>query len=285
VSVSAYADLVKVLLIVVAIVLSISIFVKVSPLVLFSGVGAWLAVLMLIFKDTILSFLANIQISSQERIKDGDWIEVPSYQADGIVTDINLYSIKVQNWDKTFTVIPTFKMDEVAYKNWRGMIEEKGRRFIKSLVLDITSIKCCDMSLVEKLRSSPIVADLLKDILPELQERLSQKAAADGSTSESSLVTNLQLFIQYTEAYLQGRDDLQQRKRFLKFVTIKEITPAGLSIEILWFTKATGKAQYEATQTDVMLHLIAILALFDLRMYQHPSGLDLKTYVKERLGD
>ena len=150
VSIQGYLDIVKILTIVVSIILSIAMLTGESPILLLSGLGALTAVLLLIFQDTIMALVASIQISTQNLVKEGDWLEVPSYDADGVVTNMSLHTIKVQNWDKTITVIPTHKMIETAYKNWRGMEESGGRRIMRSIPLDQNSIKFCTPQMIDR---------------------------------------------------------------------------------------------------------------------------------------
>ena len=165
VSIQGYLDLLKLILLLVGAILSISIFTGESPVVLLSGLGALTAVLLLVFRDTILSLVASVQIAAQDLIKEGDWLEVPAYGADGDVLDISLHSVKIQNWDKTITVIPTYKMVDVAYKNWRGMTESGGRRIKRSLLIDLSSIFVCDQKTFSELSK----IDLLKNTISEVK--------------------------------------------------------------------------------------------------------------------
>jgi len=176
-SIQGYLDIVKILVLIAAIILSISLFTGQSPTVLLTGLGALTAVLLLIFHDTILSFLASIQISTQDLIKEGDWIEVPSYGADGDVINITLHTIKIQNWDKTISVIPTYKVNEVAYKNWRGMQESGGRRIKRAIYIDLGSIRFCDQEMIDRFRK----VDILQPYLD--QKRSSVKIGRKASCS------------------------------------------------------------------------------------------------------
>ncbi len=169
VSIQGYLDIAKILVYLIGIILSISLFTGKSPVVLLSGLGAITAILLLIFRDTILSLVASIQISAYDLIKQGDWIEVPSYGADGDVMDISLHTIKIQNFDKTITMIPTYKMVEVSYKNWRGMQESGGRRIKRSMNLDVASLRFCDLETLKRYRKVDLIDDFLGDKIEQIE--------------------------------------------------------------------------------------------------------------------
>lgn len=271
VSVAGYIGLFKVLIIVIAFVLSIALFAGVSPLALLSGVGAWLAVLLLIFRDTILNFMASVQISSQQLVKDGDWIEVPSYGANGFVTEINLNTIKVKNFDNTDTVIPTFKMVDVAYKNWRAMQESGGRRLKKSIILDMSTVKFCDNALFESLGKYDLVAGYIDEKIRQINDFQSQQDESVDFPLDGPYITNVELFMEYIRAYLRSRKDIHQ-KRLPFVIRMLEPSSRGLPIEIFVFTKTTVWVDFEAIQGDIMIHLLAATPYFDLRIYQEASG-------------
>lgn len=272
-SVAAYFNLLQVLVVVGAAFLVIALFAKVAPAVLLGGLGAWLAVLLLIFRDTILNFLASIQISSQELVRDGDWIEVPSYDTNGIVSGISLNAIKVKNFDNTVTVIPTYKIVDVAFKNWRAMEESGGRRIIVSLTVDTSNIRFCDLALLEKLSPNPLIADYVKEQASQLEEHQLEKAGPDSLPLGGPQITNVQLFMKYIEAYLKTRKDLRQR-RFPFIVRVSEPGPAGVPIDIFVFTKKIPWAEYEVVRGDILLHLLAAAPYFGLSIYQQPAAED-----------
>jgi miniconductance mechanosensitive channel len=263
VSIQGYLDIVKILVILVGVILSISLFTGESPLVLLSGLGALTAVLLLIFRDTILSLVASIQISSLDLVKQGDWIEVPSYGADGDVIDISLHSIKIQNFDKTITVVPTHKMIEVAYKNWRGMQESGGRRIKRSINLDLTSLKFCDREMLERLRNF----DLIRVKVDENIKMIDQYEGYKDSTLDGPQFTNAGIFHTYIEEYLKSHQDIHgDAMTFL--VRQLPSSSLGLPIEIYVFTKTTVWTEYEKIQAEIFYHLIAVAPYFDLRIYQ-----------------
>ena len=271
-SVSAYVDVIKVLIIIGAIVLTVWVFGDIEPLVFLGSIGAWLAVLLLIFRDTILSFLASIQISTQELVKDGDLIEIPSYGVFGIVTDISLNSIRIQNLDNTETVIPTYKIVDVAYKNLRAMSESGGRRMTPSIILDISSIKFCNLELLEELSKYDIIADFINEKAQEIKDYRLEYAESIDFPLDGPQITNVALYMKYIELYLNSRKDIHTRR--LPYV-IRALEPSskGLPIQIHAFTKTVVWPEFEAIQTDILIHLLAALPYFELRSYQEVSGI------------
>jgi miniconductance mechanosensitive channel len=248
VSVAGYIGLLKVLAVVAAIVLIISYLTDIDPVTLLSGVGTWLAVLLLIFRDTILSFLASIQISTLKLLKEGDWIDVPSFNASGTITEINLQTILVQNWDNTISTIPTSKIVDTGFKNYRRMIESGARRLKSSILIDINSLKFLDAELVKRLGSIKIIQQEIGDIL----------------LTELPQTTNLQLMIRYAQQYLSNRKEVRQR-RYPMLIHPLETNEYGIPLEVYVFVKAANWEKFEEIQTDIMLHLMAILPYFDLK--------------------
>ena len=272
VSVGAYIDLIKLLVIISATILTVWIFADVPPLVLLGSVGAWLAVLLLIFRDTILSFMASIQISTQELVKDGDWIEVPSYGANGTVIDINLNSIKIQNFDNTISVIPTYKIVDVAYKNWRAMQESGGRRMSPSIVVDITTIKFCDIALLESLAKYDLLADFINEKIQHIQDFQHENAKAVDFPLDGPYITNIELFMKYIELYLNSRKDIHQR-RLPYILRVLEPSSKGMPLEIYAFTKTVVWPEFEAIRTEILIHLLAAVPYFELKVFQEASGM------------
>jgi miniconductance mechanosensitive channel len=225
--------------------------------------------LLLVFQDTILSLVASVQIMANDLVRENDWIEVPSFNADGDVTNISLHSIKIQNFDKTFTVIPTHKLMEVSYKNWRGMSQAGGRRIKRSLYIDIQSIHFCDEQDMARLQQ----IDLLKDYIP------TRSWSTNGAHPTLPRSTNVGAFMAYIEAYLKSRSDIRQDMTIL--VRHLDPGPNGLPIEIYVFTNTTAWEQYEAIQAGIFDHLLAMLPEFgDLRVFQQPTGKDFATIVR-----
>ena len=267
ISVAGYFGLIKVLVVLFAAVLTISVFSQVPPAVLLGGIGAWLAVLLLIFRDTILAFVASVQISTQEMVKDGDWIEVPSYGANGMVEDISLNSITVRNFDNTLTMIPTYKIVDVAYKNWRGMQESGARRIRRTLDIDLNSIKFCDLSLLGKLGKYDLITDVVNEQIETIKEHNLDAVNAPDFPLDTPQITNIQLYMRYIEAYLGKRMDLHQR-RLAPVVQTSDPGSEGIPIDIFAFTKTTDWVEYAAIQDEIVLHLIAAAPYFELKLYQ-----------------
>jgi miniconductance mechanosensitive channel len=237
-SIQSYLDIVKIVVLMAAIILSISLFTGESPIVLLTGLGALTAVLLLIFRDTILSFVTSIQISAQDLIKEGDWIEVPSFGADGDVIDMTLHTVKVQNWDKTISIIPTYKFSEVAYKNWRGMQESGGRRIKRAIYIDLGSIRFCNAAMIKRFRKVDILRDYLDSRLAEIERENREKGIEMDSPLDGRQLTNLGTFRAYIEAYLHHHKDIHQEG--LTFLVRQQAPGAtGVPIEIYVFTKTT----------------------------------------------
>jgi miniconductance mechanosensitive channel len=270
--VAGYIGLLKVFAVIFGAVISISVFSDVPPAILLGGIGAWLAVLLLIFRDTILAFLASVQISTQQLVKDGDWIEVPGYNANGIISDIGLNSITVRNWDNTLTVIPTYKIVDVAFKNYRGMEESGGRQITRSIHFDVNTIKFCEMSLLEKLSKYELIADIVNDQIEKLKDSQLDIAEPIDFPLDGPQSTNLDLFIKYLRAYLKGRQDLHQRR--LTVVQTSDPGREGIAVEIFVYTKATGWVEHAATRDEIIIHLLAAAPYFDLRVFQDTTDVE-----------
>jgi len=273
VSIQSYLDLAKIFFIFVAIILSITLFTGQSPWVLLTGLGALTAVLLLIFQNTILSLVASIQIVANDLLKEGDWIEVPSYGADGDVVNVNLHTIKIRNFDMTYTVIPTYKIIDVAYKNWRGMQESGGRRIQRSFSVDMVSIRFCDGATLEEFRKIDLIKEKIESKIKNLQEYQHAHPDHFDSLLDGPQVTNIEVFRKYIVAYLRNREDIfHENMPFL--VRSLSPTPTGLPIEIYAFTKTTDWTKYELIQADIFDHLVSAAQNFGLRIFQEPTGLD-----------
>jgi miniconductance mechanosensitive channel len=267
VSIQGYLDLGKMVFLAVGAILSVSIITGQSPLLLLSGLGAIAAVLLLIFHDTIMALVASIQIAANDLVREGDWIEVPGFNADGDVTNISLHSIKIQNFDMTFTVIPTYKLMDVSFKNWRGMSQAGGRRIKRSIFIDIQTIRFCDPADMEHLKK----LELLKDYIP------TRSWSADSASPTLPRSTNVGAFMAYIEAYLRSRPDMHKDMTLL----IRHLDPGpnGLPIEIYVFSNTTVWEQYEAIQASIFDHLLAVIPEFKLKVFQQPTGGDFASIV------
>jgi miniconductance mechanosensitive channel len=272
VSIQGYLDIAKILVFMVCIILSITIVTGESPLLLLGGLGALTAVLFFAFQDTIMAFVASIQISTQNLVREGDWLEVPSFDADGVVTNMSLYSIKIQNWDKTISVIPTHKIMETAYKNWRGMQESGGRRIMRSIRLDQNTVKFCTPEMIKRYGRIDLIAEYVSGRQGLMHEYKNKHAPLD-SPLDGPQITNVEIFRAYIEAYLNNHPQIHTKKMDL---IVRELAPTstGLPVELYVFTKTTKWDEYECIQAEIIDHLLAASAFFDLRLFQEPAGSD-----------
>lgn len=273
--IKGYIQVGKIVLFALATILIIATLVDRSPLILLSGIGAMAAVLMLIFQDTLLSLVASVQISSNDIIRIGDWIEMPQLNADGDVIDIALHIVKVQNWDKTITTIPTKRFITDSFKNWRGMRETGGRRIKRSLYIDQTSIQFLSAESSSQLQAFSVLNEYLTHKASEL-DTWNKKLAAQGvEPVNARRITNIGTFRAYVERYLRSHPRIRQDMTLL----VRQLAPTahGLPLEIYCFTATVRWDEYEAIQSDIFDHLLAIIPQFDLRIFQSPSGNDLST--------
>ncbi len=246
-----------------------------SPLVFLSGVGAMTAVLMLVFKDTILSLVASVQLTSNGMVAVGDWIEMPAFGADGDVVDIALHTIKVQNWDKTITTIPTHKLIDNSFKNWKGMSESGGRRIKRSLAIDMGTVRFLNAEEIEHFGGFALLQEYMRGKLAEL-EAWNREHGRNENLVDARRLTNLGTFRAYVVAYLRAHPKIHQEG--LTFL-VRQLAPSaeGVAIEIYVFTNDTNWVAYEGIQSDIFDHLLSIVPEFGLRVYQRPSGEDLRS--------
>jgi miniconductance mechanosensitive channel len=246
-----------------------------SPDLLLTGLAGLTAVTMLIFKDPILGFVGGIQLTANDMVRRGDWIEMPQYGADGDVIDISLTTVKVQNWDKTITTIPTYALVANSFKNWRGMSESGGRRVCRSINLDMSSIKFCDEKMLEKFQKIQYIADYIDEKKRDIDEHNQSKNIDDSVLVNGRHMTNIGTFRAYIVAYLQNHPDVyQEGMTFL----VRQLAPTenGLPIQIYVFLKEQRWAFYEAIQSDIFDHLLSVVPEFDLRVFQNPTGHDMQ---------
>ena len=245
-----------------------------SPLLLLSGLGAMTAILLLVFKDTILSLVASVQLTAQDMVRVGDWIEVPQFGADGDVVDVQLHTVKVQNWDKTITTIPTHRLISDSFKNWRGMSQTGARRIKRAVYLDVSSIRFHSPGEVEHFKRFA----LLKDYIAAKEKELNDyNAALDFEVDDdvnTRRLTNIGSFRAYAANYLKNHPSIHKGMTLM----VRQLAPGpeGLPLEIYCFTNTTVWADYEGIQADVFDHLLAIVPEFGLRLFQKPAGSDLK---------
>lgn len=276
-SIKSYVQLGKLMLMLAGAIIAVAVLMDRSPLIVLSGLGAMSAVLMLVFKDTILSFTAGVQLSSNDMLRIGDWIEMPQVGADGDVIDIALHTVKVQNWDKTITTIPTWRLMTESYRNWRGMSESGGRRIKRTLLLDASTIRFLDEAQMERFSAFALLHEYIEDKRAEVEHTNDEARSVLGERVElianQRRLTNIGTFRAYVLAYLRAHPGIHQRMTLM--VRTLQPTAEGVPLELYCFTSSTAWLVYEATQGDIFDHLLAILPEFGLRLYQHPSGADV----------
>ncbi|WP_439080338.1 mechanosensitive ion channel family protein [Serratia ureilytica] len=250
-----------------------------SPLLLLSGLGAMTAVLMLVFKDPILGLVAGIQLSANEMLKIGDWLEMPKYGADGAVTDIGLTTVKVRNWDNTVTTIPTYALISDSFKNWRSMSESGGRRIKRSLNIDTGSVHFLSEEEQRRLQRNPLLHSYLNVKTQELSQHNQEIAVDLASPLNGRRLTNLGTLRAYLEAYLRAHPRIHQNMTLM----VRQLapTPEGLPLEIYAFTNTTVWAEYESIQADIFDHILAVIDEFGLRVHQTPTGNDMRDMLRQ----
>jgi len=266
--IKSYLQVVKLAAYFVAAILIVAILFNRDPLWLLSGLGALTAVLMVIFKDTLLSFVASIQLATHDMLRLHDWIQMPQFNADGDVMDITLHTVKVRNFDQTITTIPTWRLINESYRNWRGVREAGGRRIKRAMLLDQTSIHFLDIEQVLELRRFVLIADYLDGKLAELRRYNEELSAQGHDLVNSRRITNAGTFRAYVRAYLRAHARVHQDMDLL----VRQLppSPTGLPLEIYCFA-STDWEQYEDVQSDIFDHLYAILPEFGLRVFQQPT--------------
>ena len=271
--IKGYLQVVKIVLYLVAGLLVIATLMDRSPLLFLSGLGAMTAVLLLVFRDTILSLVASVQLTGNDMIHVGDWIEMPAFGADGDVIDVALHTVKVQNWDKTITTIPTHALIESSFRNWRGMSRSGGRRIKRSLFIDVSSVRFLEDGEIERFAAWA----LLRDYIAGKREELAADNAREGLNpvldADIRRLTNVGTLRAYIEAYLHAHPKIHQGMTLL----VRQLQPTdrGLPIELYCFTNTTEWGAYESIQADIFDHLFAILPELGLRAFQSPAGSDL----------
>jgi miniconductance mechanosensitive channel len=273
--IKGYVQIAQIIIFIFLGIIMLSTLMKRSPWLFLSGFGAMTAVIILVFKDSILGFVASIQLSANDMVRIGDWIEMPKFGADGDVVDVTLHTVKVQNWDKTITTIPAYALIADSFKNWRGMAESGGRRIKRALYIDMSSIKFCTREMLDRFEKFQLITDYIKSRRKEIAE---YNRANNVDTSElinGRNMTNVGTFRTYIAAYLRNHPKVHNNMTFL----IRHLSPGeyGLPIEIYVFSNDQIWANYEAIQADIFDHILAVVPLFELRVFQNPTGSDFKT--------
>jgi len=270
--INSYLQITKLIINILGSVVIVGIIINKDTTLLLSGLGAMTAVLLLIFKDTILSLVASLQISSNDLFKVGDWVEAPQFNADGDVMDIALHTVKIQNWDKTISVIPTHKLIDSTFKNWRGMSESGGRRIKRSLSIDMNSISLCSAETLDRFKQFELIREYIDLKQKEVAEHNKANNIDSSELINGRRLTNIGTFRAYIEAYLRSNSQIHKDMTFL--VRQLEPTAQGLPIQIYVFTNDTDWVRYEGIQGNIFDHLLAVAPEFGLKIFQSPSGKD-----------
>ncbi len=278
-SIKGYVQVVKIVVYFLAVILIISIILKESPLALLAGLGAMAAVLMLVFKDSILGFVASIQLSANKMVKPGDWIEMPAHNADGTVLDISLNTVKVQNWDKTIATIPTYALVSESFRNWKGMEESGGRRIKRSVNIDMNSVRFLDHETIDRFKKISLIRDYIENREKEIAKYNEENRIDDSVLVNGRRMTNLGTFRKYVEAYLRHHPKIHNDMTFL--VRHLHPTERGLPLEIYVFSNDQAWANYEAIQADIFDHILAVIPEFGLKVFQNPTGSDFAGFGRQ----
>ena len=277
--IKGYIQVVNIIIMTVGIILVISNLIGKSPIILLSGIGALSAVLMLVFKDSLLGLVAGIQLTANDMVRVGDWIEMPKYGADGDVIDISLNTVKVQNFDKTITMIPSYALISDSFINWRGMQSSGGRRIKRSLYIDTSSITFCTEEMIEKFVKVHYLSDYIIQKEREITEYNAKNEIDRNNPVNGRALTNIGVFRAYISNYLKNHDGINQNMTLM----VRQLAHSeyGLPLEIYAFTNDVQWAVYESVQSDIFDHLFAVAPEFGLRVFQNPSGADLRNMVEE----
>jgi len=246
---------------------------------IFTGLGAFAAVLLLIFQDSIKGLVGGVTLSANDMVRMGDWISMPKYNADGTVIDISLNTVKVQNWDKTISTIPTYSMVTESFSNWRGMEESGGRRIKRSLNIDVKTIMFCDHTMIDKFNKIDLLKSYIEEKRKEIEDFNTNKGVDEAEKHiNGRVITNIGTFRIYLENYLKSLEVINKNMTFI----VRQLPPTdtGLPIEVYVFSKVQEWAEYEQIQSDIFDHIYSILDVFELAAFQNPSGNDFKALIK-----
>ena len=280
-----FVQVLQVLLFFIGGIIVVSVLIGKSPMTLFAGLGASAAVLMLVFKDSILGFVAGVQLSANDMLRIGDWIALPGGVANGVVEEITLNTVKIRNWDETISTVPPYTLVNNSFQNWRGMQASGGRRVKRSVSIDMTSVRFCTPEMLNKYRS----IDLIREYIDDTERRVEEYNAAHGIKPGERRInglhqTNLGVFRAYLERYL--RNEVPVNAGMTLMVRQLQPTETGLPMELYFFTDTVIWVDYERIQSDVFDHVLAVIPEFDLRVFQNPSGSDIAAlrYLKPEPG-
>ncbi len=275
--IKGYLQVVKIFIYIVGAIVVIANLMGESPIVLLSGIGALSAVLMLVFKDSLLGLVAGIQISANDMVRIGDWIDMPKYGASGDVLDISLNTVKVKNFDGTITTIPTYALMSDSFTNWRGMIESGGRRIMRAVYLDVTSIRFCDESMIEKFKKIDYIKEYIEQKIPEIESYNKENNFDVSINTNGRRLTNIGVFRAYIQKYIENHPKLN--KDMIMMSRQLQSGAYGVPIEVYAFTDDINWVNYENIQSDIFDHILAVVEEFELKLFQNPTGADFKGVV------
>ncbi len=273
-SIKSYIQVVKIIIAVVAAISVLSILLNKEVGYFITGLGAISAVLLLVFKDSILGLVGGIQLTSNDMVRIGDWISMPSRNTDGNVIEVSLNTVKVQNWDKTISTIPTYALVSESFSNWRGMEESGGRRIKRSIIIDMKSVKFCSPELIDKLSRYKVINEYLTSKTKEIEDYNSKLNDKSNIAFNGRQLTNIGVFRKYIEEYLKNNESMNQD--MILIVRQLAPTPEGIPMEIYGFSKIQAWVLFEGVQSDIFDHLLAVISDFDLSVFQNPSGADFR---------
>lgn len=270
--IQVYVQVVRILLVAASLIVAVSIVTGQSPVLLLSGLGAMTAILLLISKDSIQGLVAGVQLVSNDMVRVGDWIEMPQYGADGDVIAITLHTVKVQNWDKTISMIPTYSLVAGSFKNWRGMAESGGRRIKRSIYLDISSVRFCDAEMISRFKEIELLREYIARKEAELAAFNRKHDVTESVPVNGRRMTNVGVFRQYLVGYLRAHPMINEELTLI----VRQLQPNehGLPLEVYAFSADKEWVAYEGIQSDIFDHIFAALPNFGLRAFQDPTGED-----------
>ncbi|WP_375104493.1 mechanosensitive ion channel family protein [Paenibacillus sp. RS8] len=276
--IKGYIQVGKIVLFIIGGIVVISNLIGQNPLIILSGLGALSAVLMLIFKDSILGLVAGVQLSSNDMVRVGDWIEMPKYNADGDVIDITLNTVKVMNFDKTITMIPSYALISDSFRNWRGMQASGGRRIKRSIYIDTSSISFCSQELIDEFMKIHYLTDYVTTRLNEINTYNLEHQINTDSMVNGRQLTNVGVFREYIHQYLRNHPKIHKDMTLI----VRQLAPGdnGLPLEIYAFSNDINWGVYESVQADIFDHIFAVMPTFGLRAFQNPTGHDI-VHLKE----
>lgn len=280
--INSYFQVIRIILYLATGILILSVLLTKSPLYFLSAFGAMTAILLLIFKDTILGLVASVQISSNDMVRVGDWIEMPKFNADGDVIAINLNTVKVQNFDRTITTIPTYYFISDSFKNWRGMVESGGRRIKRSIYINTQSIHFVSPEARERYKKYELISDYISERQIEIEKFNESKDIDTSILINGRRMTNIGVFRHYLESYLRKHPRINQNMTLL--VRQLAIGDSGVPVEIYCFTNTTKWTEYESIQADVFDHVLSAVEFFGLEIFQNPSGKDISNAIDSLKG-